>query len=595
MIYLAPFTYPFILGAAFLFLVVAWKYILWLCNLPKEDIKKIKSHFFSAATLYSFWEIFRECLLHVRIFKRSRRLGYMHSSLAFGWFMLIVIGWIETMVYLGISFVPLYGHVFFRFFSAPVLDTHIWLIDFLMDFFLLVVLSGVFIAWFKRLCSRLVGIRRTTKHVLTDKMAMSFLWFIFPLRLLAESVTSSIYGGGAFLTGSLGAFFGNVLPFNVLEFSFMPLWWCYSISLGGFFVFMPFSRYMHIFTEIPLVFLRNWKLKPDNDEKYYDKFEIQACSRCGICIDPCQLQKVLGIDNVQSVYFLRDKRYHMLRLATAQNCLMCGRCQQVCPVGINLNTLRLSTRVTMRNLPSEQRYKYFENIDRSSGEGRVGYFAGCMTHLTPKIKSSMERIFAAASEQVWWADRDGSVCCGRPLMLSGEKDAAMKMIAFNKELFVKHQITTLVTSCPICFKVFSEQYHLDGIKVLHHSQYIASLLEQGRIKLSASDLSYVYHDPCELGRGCGIYDEPRNVLRRAALLKEAPSSRENALCCGGSLANTFINDYQQQKIASSVVEELTRTGADRIATACPLCRKTLSRCATRPVMDIAEIVSERLL
>ncbi len=567
---------------------------MWLIDLPKEDVQKIKKGIFSKATLYSVWEIFRESLLHVRIFKRSLPLGYMHCSLALGWFMLIVVGWIETIVYLGNSFVPLYGHVFFRFFAAPVLTEHFWILDFLMDFFLLIVLSGVFLAWIKRFSSRLVGIRRTTKHVLTDRLAMSFLWFVFPLRLLSETVTASIYGGGGFLTGSLGELFAAFLPSQLLSSLLMPFWWCYSISLGGFFCFMPFSRYMHIFTEIPLILLRNWTLRPTLDEKSYDKFEIQACSRCGICIDECQLQKVLGIENVQSVYFLRDKRYHMLRLATAQNCLMCGRCQQACPVGINLNTLRLSTRAIMRNIPSEQRYNYFNGIDRSCGEGRVGYFAGCMTHLTPKIKISMEKIFKAAGEDVWYADSEGSVCCGRPLMLSGETDAARKMIKFNEELFRKHKITTLVTSCPICFRVFTEQYNLEGITVLHHTQYIASILRSGRIALSPEECSYVYHDPCELGRGCGVYDEPREVISRAANLMECSQNREHALCCGGSLSNFVIDDFQQQKIASSVVEHLLLSGAERIATACPLCRKTLSRATERRVMDIAEIVSDRL-
>ena len=85
---------------------------------------------------------------------------------------------------------------------------------------------------------------------------------------------------------------------------------------------------------------------------------------------------MLGIDDVQSVYFLRDRRYGMLRRETADNCLMCGRCAERCPVGIDLNTLRLSSRDTMHNVPDEKRYDYLVGLDRSSGTGRVGYFAG---------------------------------------------------------------------------------------------------------------------------------------------------------------------------------------------------------------------------
>lgn len=107
-------------------------------------------------------------------------------------------------------------------------------------------------------------------------------------------------------------------------------------------------------------FLRRYKAHSTEKEGSFDRFQTDACSRCGICIDPCQLQSELGIDDVQSVYFLRDRRYNHLRQSVANNCLMCGRCEQRCPVGIELNTLRLNSRDTMRNTPDEKRYEYFQ-------------------------------------------------------------------------------------------------------------------------------------------------------------------------------------------------------------------------------------------
>ena len=350
----------------------------------------------------------RESLLHVRIFRVNPVLGYMHTSLAFGWFLLIAVGWIEVVAYLGSEFVPLQGHVFFKYFAAGKIANHIAFFDFAMDLLLAIVLSGVLLAWFKRLRSKAMGMRRTTKHTTGDRIALSFLWFVFPLRLAAESITAAIYGGGGFLTGSIGKALHNTLGTAVLENLYEPSWWLYSCALGGFFIALPFSRYMHIFTEIPLIFLRNYKLRPTHKESTYDNFEVQACSRCGICIDPCQLQSELGINNVQSVYFLRDRRYNMLSLSVANDCLMCGRCEAKCPVGINLNTLRLNSRDAMRNIPDERRYGYLRGLDRSEGSGRVGYFAGCMTLLTPKTLNAMERIFESAGEEVWWADRNAS-------------------------------------------------------------------------------------------------------------------------------------------------------------------------------------------
>ena len=596
MTFFANFCLPFIIGAVVMFAIVLIKFFSWLRNLSKSDMKLIVKGLFSSRSIAAAWEVVSESLLHRRIFRVNPLLGYMHMSLAFGWFLLIVVGWIETVAYLGFTWVPLQGHVFFKYF-VPLngIEGHMPLFDFVMDALLLFVLSGVALAWFKRMRSRALGMKRTTNHILFDRVALSALWFVFPMRLISESITAAIYGGGSFLTGGIGTLLSRTINIDFLTHLYEPAWWGYSFALGIFFIAMPFSRYMHIFTEIPLIFLRHYRLKPEVMEKSYDNFEVEACSRCGICIDPCQLQQQLGINDVQSVYFLRDRRYNMLQQKIANNCLMCGRCEQVCPVGINLNTLRLNSRSSMRNIPHEGRYNYLRGLDRSEGEGQVGYFAGCMTLLTPNTLSSMQKIFDAAREKVWWADKEGGVCCGRPLKLTGEPDSAQKMIDYNKALFAKHNITTLVTSCPICLRVLRDEYDLKGIEVLHHSEYILRLMHQGRLQVGYSaEQRFTYHDPCELGRGSGIYDQPRAVIEAIGELLEPEHNRKNALCCGSSLANTAINDKQQLTIAQGVTEELDATGADTIVTACPLCKKAITRSSGKRVADLSEIVAGSL-
>lgn len=593
--YFVPFTTPFVVGTAVLFAVVGFKWILWFVRLPRIDRVKIRRGIFTRNTLVAVWEVVRESLLHVRIFRTNPLLGYMHASLAFGWFLLIAVGWIETTAYLGFNLVPLQGHVFFKYFAPHLnLEYHYPIFDHLMDALLLVVLSGVALAWFKRVRSKAMGMRRTTKHVLFDRVALTALWFIFPVRLVAESLTVAVYGGGGFLTGALGGIIADVVPSTVVLMLYEPVWLLYSAALGIFFVAMPFSRYMHILTEIPLIFLRRWSLHPTKEHKSYDNFEVEACSRCGICIDPCQLQSDLGINDTQSVYFLRDRRYNMLSLKVANNCLMCGRCEMACPVGINLNTLRLNSRARRRNIRHEGRFRYLQGVDRSIGSGRVGYFAGCMSSLTPATQRSMERIFAAAEVDVWYADRDGGVCCGRPLMLSGETDAAHKMVEYNRSLMRKHKIETLVTSCPICLKVFKEEYNLEGVEILHHSEYIDRLITSGAITVKCDAAKYTYHDPCELGRGSGIYDAPRRVIGAVGALIEPAHNRSNALCCGASLANTVIDDLQQVRIAERMTSELEATECETIVTACPLCNKAIARTAHRPTRDLAEIVAQNI-
>ena len=90
------FCIPFIVGTVILFITILYRYAMWIIELPKSDKLLIKKGLFTTATLRSIWDIICESLLHISIFKRNIVLGYMHCSLAFGWFLLILVGWIET-------------------------------------------------------------------------------------------------------------------------------------------------------------------------------------------------------------------------------------------------------------------------------------------------------------------------------------------------------------------------------------------------------------------------------------------------------------------------------------------------------------------
>lgn len=594
--YFDPFVIPFTIGVAILFTVVIVKYLSWYLPLPKSDKRKFLKGLFSYKFFTSTWEVIEETLLHKSIFKINPVLWYMHFSLAFGWFLLIVVGKLETSAYLNDAVNLPHAHVFFRYFfpEEPFTFQRGFNYASLMDGILLFVLSGVLLAWLKRTRSKFMGMKKTTKHTTGDRLALGSLWFVFPLRLLAESATCGLHQTGDFVTGTVGGWMMSLLGEPAVAFLELPLWWMYSIALGVFFVAMPFSRYMHIFTEVPHIFLKNFGIRPTEKTRLSDNFQVHACSRCGICIDPCQLQSSAGINNVQSVYFLRDRRYGKLTPETADNCLMCGRCEVKCPVHIDLNSLRLNSRASFAEPLREGRYDYAKGTDLSEGGGKTGYFAGCMTLLSAPIITSMQKIFEASGDDIWWADKNGGVCCGRPLKLSGEVDAARKLMECNVELFKKHGITTLVTSCPICLKVFKEDYDLGGIEVIHHSQYILRLIDGGKINVDRTEELFTYHDPCELGRGLGIYDEPREVISKIADLKEPAQTGKNALCCGGSVANFSLSSKQEDMIAGDAVSVLAATGATTIVTACPQCKRSLKRNSGTPVKDIAEVVAAQL-
>ncbi len=231
-----------------------------------------------------------------------------------------------------------------------------------------------------------------------------------------------------------------------------------------------------------------------------------------------------------------------------------------------------------------------KNVEKTD----VLYFAGCMTHLTPTIKKSMIKILEASGVNYSFIDENGGVCCGRPLMLAGQDKEARELINANSQLIWKSGAHTLVTSCPICYKVFKESYYL-GVEVLHHTQFIKKLIDEDIVKMKFLRKRVVYHSPCDLGRGSGVYDEPKDVLRHVSRLEKTGFEDENSLCCGGSLANVKIGNPDRKKIARDAAVELTRSQPEILATACPLCKKTFSGVTETKVADISEIVAEALI
>ena len=164
------------------------------------------------------------------------------------------------------------------------------------------------------------------------------------------------------------------------------------------------------------------------------------------------------------------------------------------------------------------------------------------------------------------------------------------LVKKNTEIIKASGCDTLLLSCPICYKMFLEQYDLGTIKVEHYVPYILDLVKSGRIHLKRSVERCVYHDPCELGRGCGMYEEPRELLGRVVQVCEADKNREMSVCCGGSLGSLSLDFAQREKITRASLENLYASGADVIATACPLCKTTYQRYSDRPVRDLAEII-----
>jgi Fe-S oxidoreductase len=579
------FVLPFLAGLNFILLFLIYKVAKWIIDLSIEDRIKLTKHIFSFSVFKSIKEIVSESLLHRKIFKTNPLLGYMHMSLAFGWFMIIVIGNFQVKIFSPDPINPPYYPIFLKYFEPhPPSFPFDRFFNFLMDMFLLLILSGVALAWYKRKNSAAFGMKKTTVHLRADRYAITALWFIFPLRFLAESLSSAVYNNGSFLTGFMGKVLGAVLP---AEFFLYPSWWAYSLALGIFFMALPFSRYMHIPSEVILIIFRNAGVARERKMNVLANLELNSCSRCGICIDSCQLSGIQK--NIQPSYFLRDLRYGTLKNETVQDCLMCGKCNVACPVGIESTNIRLAKRIE-NELPANQ-YSYLRETNSEKTE--VLYFAGCMSHLTPSIKKSMQIILDTAGINWQMLDKDGTVCCGRPLLLAGQFSSAKALIEKNTSAIKASGAKLLVTSCPICFKAFKEEYDLD-IEILHHSQYLERLIKENKISVNKSNIKVAYHDPCELGRGMGIFNEPRLVINSCANLVISPTLPEKGPCCGGSLGNVLITLDEKKEIALNALNETGIDNAQTLVTACPLCKKTFEMVTDINVQDISQLVVSQM-
>ncbi len=589
------FVLPFFLGFIFLITTLIIKYGKWIREMEYPDRLKLGLGLFKKDFWRACYEVIMEGLLHRRMFKQNKLLGYMHMSFAFGWFLLIVLGNIESRIYSGGHINPPYYPIFLKFFVHDKkilpfeLDTVPGLFRFTMDLLLLFVLSGLVLALFKRAHSKWFGMQRTTKHQRFDKVAIASLWLIFPLRLIAESINAGLYHGGGFLTNNVGKLLASAFPIEYLNY---PAWWAYSTALGVFFVSLPWSRFMHIPTEIMLIYCRQCGVKIKNTLGGISEFETRACPRCGVCIDACQMN---AVDKTYSTpaYFLRVLRQKNHNQELYNNCLLCGRCHQVCPVKIDTIGLRVGARNQFYD-KLESKLDYLPVASREKKPVNVIYFAGCMGHLTPSVKLAMVKIFKAARIPYWFMDQDGSVCCGRPMMMAGMHKAAADMIKSNRDTIMQSGAKTFVTSCPICYKVFKEEYKLPGIDILHHTQFIEKIIAYRMIDLHQTLYRTVFHDPCELGRGMGIYEEPRKVLRQTTELIDAEGQKQDSLCCGGSLGDFAMNSEQRNIITNNALDMLLSPNPDILVTACPLCKKTFAATNRVVVKDLAEIVAERI-
>ncbi len=213
------------------------------------------------------------------------------------------------------------------------------------------------------------------------------------------------------------------------------------------------------------------------------------------------------------------------------------------------------------------------------------FFRGCMYRFAyPKFAKNYEKILEKAG--VDFIVLDSEPCCGLPARNAGNFNAFAEHAKKLRKWLEEHRIARIITPCPSCYYTFSKIHRFKGIEVLHITQVLAELLRQGKLKAKKKNIAVYYHDPCHLARMCGVVDEPREVIRAFAELKEFELNKEQSFCCGGGAG--LPANYP--KLADRIAKERAEQAKGIIVTSCPMCYHMLSKHAK--VLDLSELIIE---
>jgi heterodisulfide reductase subunit D len=390
-----------------------------------------------------------------------------------------------------------------------------------------------------------------------------------------------------------------------------------------------------------------------SDYQIEEIVQLEACTSCCLCADVCPAVAAAGDGELSGAYRLQQLR-RLLRSRggllrrffgrkapteaelkkfseTVYRCTLCGRCQQTCPSGISLRDLWLSLRqdlVHSRAYPAkidmirenvftshnvfdednEERADWVEDMRKPpehgymKGTAEVVYFTGCVAAYFPlaqQIPMALSAVFDAAKVDFTLLGED-EWCCGFPLLGAGLREHFSDLVEHNIATIKQRGASAVVFACPSCYAMWREHYPHE-FDICHVTQYIKRLVSCGRLPLKELDLTVTYHDPCDLGRGSGEYDAPREVIRSIPGVKlvEMADNREQCLCCGGGGNLEMIDNKLSAGISKAKIDQVLATGASAVVTACQQCVRVMSTYVRRnkiklEVLDIVQLVQRAL-
>ncbi len=369
-------------------------------------------------------------------------------------------------------------------------------------------------------------------------------------------------------------------------------------------------------------------------ERY--KEEIYHCFRCGFCRELvlggahriCPIREELGFETTYARGRIGVARallegkidYSDPLVERVYTCLGCYNCKAHCPTKVDTPSVVRAQRdeIYQRGdrklkaldeidsniekyqnpygLSKKIRNQWAEGLDLPK-RGDLLYFPGCATaYDRPEIARSLVKVLRRARIEVAYLG-DEEVCCGIPELWNGNIQSAKALMDDNGRRFEAAGAKTILTSCPDCYNLFHHHYPgLSGKKpfrVIHITELLLDLLNQGRIAFEKEIKKRVtYHDPCRLGREAGIFEPPREILKRipGIELVEMKRNREHSWCCGGGGVVNLVYPKLSIKIAKDRVQEAKETGAEMLVTCCPLCYRQFDNRLWEREMDLQELI-----
>jgi Fe-S oxidoreductase len=378
------------------------------------------------------------------------------------------------------------------------------------------------------------------------------------------------------------------------------------------------------------------------ENKYFFKDlqeEAAICGRCGYCQDVCPAYEAGGWESysprgkVALVQTMNTNEYPQKLIDRVYQCTLCGACRAACHVNIDTRAMWLDLRqkiaaagkapeamynlrntiINKGNISGEapsSRLLWAENLE-DIADGLYGkkkpevlFYLGCVASLYPaaySIPQSMVKIMAKAGVNFTTMGSE-EMCCGFPLLAAGLVQDVSELARVNIAKIQELSPSLVVMSCPSCLHTWKHEYprllnRELPFPILHTSEYLLKLIQEDRLRLKDKEQIVTYHDPCDLGRNNGIYEEPRQVISAVpgTTLVEMDRNRENSLCCGGGGNLEMTDKGLAESIASLKIVMIQRTGAQTVVTGCQQCKRSISGAARKAkvrvrVQDLTEFL-----